>query len=94
MLDNIFSRFGVSTTYIDGTAIAHFEAARRPETTLIYLESPNSWSFAIQDLAAVAAFASTERPRYSTSNFGGADILVCLVCNAARSKQTGMSAPL
>ncbi len=57
MLDNIFSRFGVSTTYIDGTKIAHFESARRPETRFIYLESPNSWTFALQDLAAVAAFA-------------------------------------
>src|ERR1700712_2249129 len=57
MLDNIFSRFGVSTTYIDGTNITHFEAARRPETRFIYLESPNSWSFALQDLAAVATFA-------------------------------------
>lgn len=57
MFDVILPRFGVTVTYIDGTETVHFREAIRPETTLIYLESPNSWSFALQDLAAVAALA-------------------------------------
>jgi cystathionine beta-lyase/cystathionine gamma-synthase len=57
MFDLIFSRFGVATTYIDGTEIAQFENARKPNTRFIYLESPNSWNFAIQDIEQVAAFA-------------------------------------
>ncbi|KIC94585.1 trans-sulfuration enzyme family protein [Flavihumibacter solisilvae] len=57
MFDVILPRFGVETTYIDGTQIENFHQAVRPNTTVIYLESPNSWSYALQDLRAVAAFA-------------------------------------
>ncbi len=60
MFDNILPKFGVTTTYIDGTNIENFERAILPTTTLIYLESPNSWDFALQDLAAVAELAKAE----------------------------------
>lgn len=60
MFDIILPRFGIVTTYIDGTSIENFERAILPSTTLIYLESPNSWSFALQDLQAVAALAKAE----------------------------------
>ncbi|RYY98328.1 MAG: PLP-dependent transferase [Chitinophagaceae bacterium] len=55
--DGILTRFGIETTYVAGTEIGQFEAALRPNTTFIYLESPNSWNFSIQPLAAVAALA-------------------------------------
>src|SRR6201986_123081 len=54
MFDNVLPRFGVTTTYIDGTDIGHFERAILPNTTFIYLESPNSWTYELQDLALVA----------------------------------------
>jgi cystathionine beta-lyase/cystathionine gamma-synthase len=57
MFDVILPRFGITTTYVNGTLITNFEAALRPNTTVIYLESPNSWDYALQDLAAVAALA-------------------------------------
>ena len=60
MFNVILPRFGVTTTYIDGTKIENFERAILPNTTLIYLESPNSWEFAIQDLKAVAELAKSE----------------------------------
>ncbi len=60
MFDNILPRFGVSTTYIDGAHIENFERAILPNTTVIYLESPNSWDFQLQDLSAVAALARAE----------------------------------
>ncbi len=60
MFDVILPRFGVSTTYIDGTQIEHFERAILPNTSLIYLESPNSWTYALQDLKAVAELAKSE----------------------------------
>ena len=53
----ILPRFGVQTTYVDGTDIRHFESALQPNTRVIYLESPNSWDYALQDLEAVAALA-------------------------------------
>ncbi|HVW61031.1 MAG TPA: PLP-dependent transferase, partial [Puia sp.] len=57
MFDNVLPRFGVSTTYIDGTEIEHFERAILPNTRVIYLESPNSWEFRLQDIRAVAELA-------------------------------------
>ncbi|HNF44087.1 MAG TPA: PLP-dependent aspartate aminotransferase family protein [Ferruginibacter sp.] len=60
MFDVILPKFGVSTTYIDGRDIANFERAILPNTSVIYLESPNSWDFALQDLRAVAELAKSE----------------------------------
>ena len=60
MFNNILPRFGVTTTYIDGTEIENFERAILPNTTVIYLESPNSWDYALQDLKAVAELAKAE----------------------------------
>lgn len=60
MFDVILPRFGVTTTYIDGKDIGNFERAILPNTTVIYLESPNSWDYALQDLKAVAELARAE----------------------------------
>jgi cystathionine beta-lyase/cystathionine gamma-synthase len=60
MFDIILPRFGVSTTYIDGTMIENFERAVLPNTTVIYLESPNSWDYRLQDIRAVAELAQAE----------------------------------
>jgi len=60
MFNDILPRFNVTTTYIDGRNIENFERAILPNTSLIYLESPNSWDFAIQDMQAVAELAKSE----------------------------------
>jgi len=60
LFDVILPRFGVTTTYIDGTRIENFERAILPNTRLIYLESPNSWDYRLQDLQAVAELARSE----------------------------------
>ncbi len=57
MFDNVLPRFNISVSYVDGRDIRNFENAIRDNTTLIYLETPNSWNFAIQDLEAVANLA-------------------------------------
>ncbi len=57
MFNDILPRFQVSTTYIDGTDIKNFEAAIQSNTKVIYLETPNSWNYALQDLAAIAEIA-------------------------------------
>lgn len=53
----ILPRFGVSTTYVDGRRTENYFEATKPNTTFYYLESPNSWDFAIQDIPAIAAYA-------------------------------------
>lgn len=57
MFDVILPRFGITTTYVDGRKTENYTEATRPNTTFYYLESPNSWDFAMQDIEAVAAFA-------------------------------------
>jgi cystathionine beta-lyase len=57
MFDVILPRFGVTTTYIDGTLIENWEQARKENTRLFYMETPNSWTYELQDLSAVAALA-------------------------------------
>ena len=56
MTDHL-SKFGVETTLVPGDDIAQFRDARKPNTKVIYLESPSSFYFNIQDIRAVAAFA-------------------------------------
>lgn len=57
LFDVILPRFGVSTTYIEGTELAHWQQATQPNTVLYYLESPNSWTYQLQPLEAVASLA-------------------------------------
>lgn len=49
--------YGVSCTMVDGRYVENFEKAIKPNTKLIYLESPNSITFELQDIAAVSALA-------------------------------------
>lgn len=60
MFDVILPRFGVNATYIDGTTLQNWDNATRPNTTFYYLESPNSWDFAIQPIQEVAALAKSK----------------------------------
>jgi cystathionine beta-lyase/cystathionine gamma-synthase len=60
MFDVILPRFNVSTTYIDGTKIENWQQATRNNTTLYYLESPNSWDFALQPIREAAALAKSK----------------------------------
>ena len=57
LLTEFLPRFGISHTFVDGTDLAEIEAAIRPETKVLYLESPNSLTFELQDLEACAALA-------------------------------------
>ncbi len=60
MFDVVLPRFGVTTTYIDGTKISNWEQATGNNTTLYYLESPNSWDFALQPIKEVASSARSK----------------------------------
>lgn len=57
LLVHLLPRFGVQVSFVDGTDVAHIEAALQPATKLLVLESPNSLTFELQDLAAVAQLA-------------------------------------
>jgi cystathionine beta-lyase/cystathionine gamma-synthase len=57
MFEEILPRFNVTHSYIDGTEVSNFVNVIQSNTTLIYLETPNSWTFDLQDLTAVATLA-------------------------------------
>lgn len=53
MFDEYLPRFGVTTTYVDGLTPDSVIDALRPETKLVYLESPSSLVFRLQDVEAI-----------------------------------------
>lgn len=57
LLTSYLGRFGVTATFVEGRDPAEIEAAIRPETKVIYLESPTTFTFKLQDLPEVAAIA-------------------------------------
>ncbi len=57
LLGELLVRFGVETTFVDGTDAENYRHASRPNTRMFITESPNSLTFELQDLAAVAAIA-------------------------------------
>ncbi len=57
LLTQFLGRFGVTHTFVDGCDLAAIEAAIRPETKVLYLESPLSITMQLQDLRACAQLA-------------------------------------
>ena len=60
LLGEVFAKSGLESTPVDLTDLAAVEAAIRPNTRLIWIESPSNPSLKITDLAGIAAIA---RPR-------------------------------
>jgi len=57
LLADYLPRFNIETTFVRGTEVDHFRDALRLNTRLIYVESPSSLLFELQDLTAVAKLA-------------------------------------
>lgn len=61
LIGKYLEKYGVLCTFVDGSDIANFEKAIEANTKLIYLESPNSLTFEMQDLEAVAGLAKRKK---------------------------------
>ena len=57
VVDDLMPRFGVECTLVDGTDLAQWKAAMRPNTKVLFLESPTNPQLEIIDIAAVAEIA-------------------------------------
>ena len=57
LLTVFLKRFGVSHSFVDGTDLKAIEGAIQDNTKVLYLESPTSATFKLQDLEACAAIA-------------------------------------
>ena len=57
LFSSYLQRFDIDVTFVEGTSIDEFQEAIKPETKIIYLESPTTLTFKLQDLQAVASLA-------------------------------------
>jgi cystathionine beta-lyase/cystathionine gamma-synthase len=57
LFDEVLPRFGVQVSIVEQAEVAAFEAALRPNTRLVMLETPANPTLVLTDLAAVAALA-------------------------------------
>jgi cystathionine beta-lyase/cystathionine gamma-synthase len=57
LLADYLSNYGVTVTWVDGMCPESVIDAFRPETSLVYLESPSSLLFRLQDLETIAGEA-------------------------------------
>ena len=55
--DEVLNRFGVETTYYDPLIGADIAGLMRPNTRVVFTESPGSLTFEVQDIPAIAAAA-------------------------------------
>jgi methionine-gamma-lyase len=57
IMEGTYARFGVESTYIDTTQLEQVKNAIRPNTSLIYLESPANPTIGISDIPAICEIA-------------------------------------
>lgn len=57
LFNNILTKFGLTTTFVDQTDYAAWEAAIRPETKLLFLETPSNPLTEIADIRKLADIA-------------------------------------
>jgi O-succinylhomoserine sulfhydrylase len=57
LLDQIAKKFGIETTWVDATRPEEWAKAVRPNTKLLYAESPSNPALEVVDVAALAAIA-------------------------------------
>lgn len=57
ILEKEYSRFGVTGTFVDTSDVANVERAMRPETKLVYLETPANPTLKLCDIEAIAKIA-------------------------------------
>ncbi len=57
ILEEILTRYGVEVTFVDGTDLAAWQAALRPETKVVFFESISNPTLEVIDIKAVSKLA-------------------------------------
>jgi O-succinylhomoserine sulfhydrylase len=57
LFGGIMKRFGIETTFVSGTEIVNWQAALRPATRMLYVETPSNPLTEVYDIAALGALA-------------------------------------
>ena len=75
MLEQYLPKFEVSTTFVEGSSVDEIADAIRPETSLIYLESPSTFVFKLQNIEAVTKIAREKGIKTALDNSYSSPIL-------------------
>ncbi|MGD2101903.1 MAG: PLP-dependent aspartate aminotransferase family protein [Acidimicrobiia bacterium] len=67
-VDQFLSRFGVDATFVDSSVVDNVSQAIRPETRLVFTESPANPTLKVTDLAAVSAICADNGLLHVTDN--------------------------
>ncbi len=57
LIEKHFVRFGVTASFVDTSALDNLRAAIRPDTRLVYIESPSNPAMQVTDIAGAAQIA-------------------------------------
>ncbi|MBI0329244.1 O-succinylhomoserine sulfhydrylase [Burkholderia plantarii] len=68
MFSQIFSKFGITTTFVDPTDLDAWRAAVRPETKMFFLETPSNPLTEIADIAAISKVAKEANALFVVDN--------------------------
>ncbi|TIN48964.1 MAG: O-succinylhomoserine sulfhydrylase [Mesorhizobium sp.] len=68
VVEKLAPKYGIEATLVDGTEIANWEKAVRPNTKLFFLESPTNPTLEVVDIAAVASLADSIGARLIVDN--------------------------
>jgi len=60
LMENHFSRFGVESTYVDTSDLPQVRNALRPNTKLVYVETPSNPAMQVTDLQQVSSLAHAQ----------------------------------
>jgi O-succinylhomoserine sulfhydrylase len=75
VVNDLLPRFGVGCTLVDGTDLAQWRAAVRPETKVFFLETPSNPTLELIDIAAVAEIAHGAGARLVVDNVFATPVL-------------------
>ena len=68
IIETLLPRFGIGVTLVDGTELAQWREAMRPETKVCFLETPSNPTLEIIDLKAVAEIVHSVGARLVVDN--------------------------
>jgi methionine-gamma-lyase len=68
LIEKHYSRFGVDYTFVDTSDLENVRAAIRPNTKVVYLESPSNPAMLVTDICAVSALAHQHGCRVVVDN--------------------------
>ena len=75
VVEDLLPRFGVASTLVDGADLGQWRAAMRPETKLLFLETPTNPCLEVYDIAAIAAIAHEQGARVVVDNVFATPVL-------------------